>query len=405
MTGFSFGTTASTGVTQPANTGLFGASTQPSPANTGLFGQPATTTAGLFGQTPANTGFSLAKPTAPTTTAGLFGASAPPANTGLFGSNAPPANTTGLNSAVTGNAQLTGKSKYSDLPEAFKTQVNDIDKFIHQQVQTADSMTYTSFEETMQTIRLDSDSLTQRLAGVRNLLQRDLHVLDDLKKLVNGELRNSDLAARYLDHRQHSTTTKRDEANAPTNTSGTKFQSPSSDAYAAYFTSFTNDLERRMQNYRQNIEEIESNVKNMMSASIQYTPQVIQEILRNQHQAFLTVANKVAHIHDDIEQQKQQFGRFKRTYLGNDANSLYSSDQMRLTEASLSTIAHATLKPSNATPNALQTNTNANSTTSMPPFGFNKPAAATTLAAPTGSLFQTPASATGGLFPSIKRAR
>ncbi len=43
------------------------------------------------------------------------------------------------------------------------------------------------------------NTLSQTLVGLRNLLQRDTHHIEDLKSHVTLELRHSDLATRYLE--------------------------------------------------------------------------------------------------------------------------------------------------------------------------------------------------------------
>ncbi|KAL2914043.1 hypothetical protein HK105_206488 [Polyrhizophydium stewartii] len=313
----------------PAAQGLFGAAT-PTPAGGGLFGQkPAATTApaaGLFGA-PAGNAAPATTAATPAAAGGLtFGApAAAGAAGGLFGAKPttqplgaqptawqaqPKAATTGAPAAAANPAaaatqpaqQITAKTKYADLPDNVRQKIDEIEKFIQQQIHISDSIGNSTMDEPIAAVSEEVQVIMQRLVGVRNLLQRDQHVMDELKKQVNQELRNTDLASRYIDRAQ--------------NAGQSKFPAPQQDAYASYFNTFANDLERRMQMYRQNIEEIELNVRNMMVSPGRYTPQVIQEIIRNQYEAFIRVASKSAHMHDEIERERAKFEKFCQKYMG-----------------------------------------------------------------------------------------
>ncbi|KAI8925826.1 hypothetical protein BC831DRAFT_459219 [Entophlyctis helioformis] len=385
---FSFGAkpaTTAPAAAAPGMFGGFGAAATPAtsaPGAGGLFGAaaPATTAPAAsfgFGAAAKPAGLTLATG-APASTMGLFGAAPAPVATtapgGMFGkpavtTTAPGGGLFGAQAAAPAvgglqfgqqqqqqqqqqQPQITAKTKYSDLPDAVRQQIDEIEKFIQQQIHVCDSISNSASEQPIRAISEEAQLIMQRLTGAKNMLIRDNHVMQDLKKQVNQELRNMDLASRYIDRAQ-------------ANSHPSKFAAPQHDAYAAYFAGFANELERRMQLYRQHIEEIEVNVRSLMSSSSTHSPQAIQRIIHNQHNGFLVVASKVAHYHDLVERERIQFEKFSQKYLGDPkpsrhfaqastafgSTSGFSGPGMPANASSadegmsLSAIASATLKP------------------------------------------------------------
>eukprot|EP00842_Homolaphlyctis_polyrhiza_P004755 jgi/Hompol1/5280/HPOL_004303-RA len=164
----------------------------------------------------------------------------------------------------------------------------------------SDSIGNSAMDQPVAAISEEVQAILQRLLGVRNLLTRDLNVLSELKKMVNQELRNTDLASRFIDRYQ--------------NSSQPKPPATYLDAYASYFASFADDLERRMQMYRQTMNEIELNVRNTMNSTARDTPQVIEQTLRDQYATFMAVASRVSHLDDEISRERQSFEKFQQKY-------------------------------------------------------------------------------------------
>jgi nucleoporin p58/p45 len=189
--------------TQPSS-GLFGTqSTQPT---SGLFGTPATQpTGGLFGAQPAQNSGGLFGTSNSTNQGGLFGTNTQatqPAG-GLFGSTTQSATqfgaaTQGSNpSQQPSNISLT--TKYSELPESFQKELDNIEKFIQTQIQASNSISNRSLEDALKEIIEETEETQRKMNGLRNVLKRDLYAIEQLKSLVTKELRNSDLVTRYLD--------------------------------------------------------------------------------------------------------------------------------------------------------------------------------------------------------------
>ena len=164
------------------------------------------------------------------------------------------------------------------------------------------------------------------------MLDRDSYLIDDVKKQVTKELRHSDLAARFLERAQ----------------AGTKYTTLShQDQYAAYFANFSQDLEVRMQYCRQSIDELESNIR-MVSHSHHISPKVIQDIIRSQHSTFLSVASKIATVHDAVERHREKFLEYRSKYVSNDISipGLYPEERAPM---QLSAIASTLLPTVNQT--------------------------------------------------------
>ncbi|EGF80288.1 hypothetical protein BATDEDRAFT_88993 [Batrachochytrium dendrobatidis JAM81] len=291
---------------QTAAPSLFGAAPVQT-ATPSLFGAPAATISTGFGN-PSGLGTATLVPKATTSSLPMFGNTAPAAagGFGLFGQPAVTA------TPVASGLQLTEKTKYSEVPENVRQKIDEIERFIQQQIHASDSIGISTTDGSTASVSDEAVSIMQRLVGARNLIERDSHVFENLKKQVSQEHRNIDLASRFIERAQNGVQAK--------------FSSPHQDAYSNYFTTFANDLEQRMQIYRQNIEEIELNVRNLMISPTKCTPQVIQDIIRDQYQGFVTIAGRVAQLHDQIDRECSKFAKFQQRYLGESKGVRVSTD-------------------------------------------------------------------------------
>ncbi|KAJ2998793.1 Nucleoporin p58/p45 [Globomyces sp. JEL0801] len=338
-TGGLFGqsTPGTTNTTTPANTttntfnptpaattttttgGLFGQSTPAVTTTTTGFGQsntPAattTTTGGLFGQ---------AAPAATTTatTGGLFGQSTTAPATGLFGNKAPnttttltnPSNTLQSNAAKpntlsqVNQTDVTLTTKYSELNDSLKNQLDSIQSLINQKINASTSLSNRNMSKPLDEIVHETDDARTKLASLKDLLNRDTKIIDQVKKLVAKDMRHSDLVARFID----------------TSNSGLTKNSLNNDAYASYFANFVADLNQTMVNCRQTIEELEMNIRSVASPSARLTPEVIQSVIRDQYNSFIAVAGKVAATHDATLKAQNAFVQYQEKYLGIHQNNI-----------------------------------------------------------------------------------
>ncbi|KAJ3042468.1 Nucleoporin p58/p45 [Rhizophlyctis rosea] len=310
----------------PTNT-LFGAAptaTTTAAATPSLFGAPATSApaagTGLFGSTPATTGTGLfgAQTQAPTTTAttapGGFGFGAGGAGTWVYervhshdltGADMKSFRTAGAPAAGTTTtvAAVTWQTKFSDLPQEFQKGITTMEEMIRQAIQISDTIANDqSVAKFATNITKDTTQLDQELKGLSNLLKRDEYLIDQLRIEVQREQRNRDYAGRFVERIK---------------TAGNGKRTSNYDAYATYFEEVASDLEKRMQTYRENIEELEMTIQNTFMQH-HYSPEVLQEIMKDQNRSFLAIAGRIAGVHDAIEEQKKLFADYKRKYLSDD---------------------------------------------------------------------------------------
>ncbi|KAI9333693.1 hypothetical protein BDR26DRAFT_921228 [Obelidium mucronatum] len=399
---FSFGTPAAApagATTTPGTASLFGQAPaqqpQPQPGGGGLFGAvapaPAATPGGgggLFGAPAAATPAT----TAPATTS-LFGASQPqntPANTGLFGAPAAPAASSSLFGAATTAANTTANAqtqqqqptaiekstRYGELPENIRSELNAFETFVQKQIELSEEIAASGFTKRINASRSEFKNIELKYQGLKSLLDRDNALIQNLRGMVGKEMKTADFATRFVDsyqtHRQASMTFNNTDS----------FQ---------YFVNLTNNLESRLQSYRQTIDDLERHLQ-YSSQKSQYSPQAIAEIIKQQHDSFLVIASKVSAAHEALGKQRDAFLAYRKKYFGDNKNpfrkgyvgqELYSASDDRV---ALSTIA-AGLKPSD--PNA--------STAGPGAAAGSQPAAS-------GGLFGATQPTTGGLFGATQPA-
>ncbi|KAJ3307254.1 Nucleoporin p58/p45 [Kappamyces sp. JEL0829] len=190
-------------------------------------------------------------------------------------------------------------TKYSELSDPMKKELDGIEKFIQGQISASSAIANRNLEEGLGKVVGETEEIQRKLLGLKNLLKRDWHSIEMVKNLVAKELRHSDLIARYID-------------SVPLGSDMAK--GSHHDAYAIYFSNFASDLENRMNQCRQHIEELEMNVKNAGHAS-RLTPSVIEEIIKAQYSSFMSIASKVAAVHDATTKAKEVFAAYQEKYL------------------------------------------------------------------------------------------
>ncbi|KAJ3414216.1 hypothetical protein HDV05_006833 [Chytridiales sp. JEL 0842] len=226
-------------ITQPAATpSLFGAqSTTQATATPSLFGGQATTqasaTPSLFGgqqaqqqQQQPTTGFggfssstAAATPATSAPTSSLFGAPAAtttqPASTlggfgaSTFGTKTPTPSLGGLGStagaapAQAGQAgqqqqvEITKTTRYNELKDDIRGRIDNIEKFIETQIALSEEIQSSHVLEELRSVH-------QKTNAVKiNLLDRDHAAIQNLRSLVGKEMKNADIATRFIDRHQN----------------------------------------------------------------------------------------------------------------------------------------------------------------------------------------------------------
>uniref|UniRef100_A0A3B1J5F6 Nucleoporin 58 n=1 Tax=Astyanax mexicanus TaxID=7994 RepID=A0A3B1J5F6_ASTMX len=312
--GFSFNTPASA----PA------ASTAASTGFSFGFGKPAATAApfSLTTTTAAtgSTGFSLnlggAAPasSAPATGLGLGASlfSSPAATGGLLASSTAttvplvPAPSVGLGGVdfSTSSENKSDKSssarpedskalKDENLPAPICQDVDNFQKFVKEQKQVQEEISRMS-SKAMVKVQDDIKSLKQLLSVSASGLQRNALSIEKLKMETAQELKNADVALRT----QKTPPGLQHENTAPSD----------------YFRGLVEQFEVQLQQYRQQIEELENHLTTQGS-SAHITPQDLSQAMQKLYQTFVALAAQLQAVHENVKTLKHQYLNYRRAYL------------------------------------------------------------------------------------------
>ncbi|XP_068160184.1 nucleoporin p58/p45-like isoform X2 [Antennarius striatus] len=315
-TPFSLTTTATTSTTAPAGAGLtFGSvltSTAPQqPAATGFtlgLGGTTTTTSALTGpslggglfsntvstglsQTTLGTGGGL---TLGSLLASSTAASAAPApSIGLGGIDFSTSSENKSDTSGT-NAQDSKALKDENLPPVICQDVENFQKFVKEQKQVQEEISRMS-SKAISKVQDDIKNLKQLLSVSASGLHRQGLAIDQLKLETAQELKNADIALRT----QNTPPGLQHENTAPSD----------------YFRSLIEKFEVQLQQYRQQIEELENHLTTQSSGS-HITPQDLTMAMQKLYQAFVAQAAQLQSVHENVKILKHQYLSYRRAFLG-----------------------------------------------------------------------------------------
>ncbi|KAJ3193891.1 Nucleoporin p58/p45 [Irineochytrium annulatum] len=269
--------------TQPAAPSLFGGTPAAAPA-------PAAPSFGLqpTAATPAAGGSLFGQSTAAPTPAGSFGQPAPaaPAGGGLFGQ--PAASTQQQQQQPP--AAITKTTRYGELTDQQRQYLDSLEAHMQKQRDLVEEIQANRSVDEIRDIHTLCDSVTLKCFGLKNLLDRDNNLIQNLRGLMATEMKNADSATRFIDRYKN-------------NTQSLHSSSRTADSSLKY------DLERHFQ----------------LLSQRSLSPQAIADILRNQYESFMSIAGKIATVHDAITNERERFLLYRSKYFGEGRNPFKDS--------------------------------------------------------------------------------
>ncbi|XP_035269575.1 nucleoporin p58/p45 isoform X3 [Anguilla anguilla] len=308
--GFSFGAPAA-GTAAPATGLTLGAPAATTTASNSFlgFGKPAASA----------TPFSLTASSAPT---GLTLALGQPALGGLgmgsfistSTSTAPPASTSvGLGGIDLSSSEKNNKSsgarpedskalKDDNLPTLICQDVENFQKFVKEQKQVEEEISRMS-SKAMLKVQDDIKSLKQLLSVSASTLQRNSLAINKLKMETAQELKNADIAIRT----QKTPPGLQHENTAPSD----------------YFRALIGQFEVQLQQYRQQIEELENHLTTQGNGP-NITPQDLSLAMQKLYQTFVALAAQLQSVHENVKILKHQYLGYRKAFL-EDSTDVFQS--------------------------------------------------------------------------------
>ncbi|XP_062841451.1 nucleoporin p58/p45 isoform X2 [Trichomycterus rosablanca] len=200
--------------------------------------------------------------------------------------------------------------KDENLPAIICQDVDNFQKFVKEQKQVQEEISRMS-SKAMLKVQDDIKSLKQLLSVSASGLQRNALSIDKLKMETAQELKNADIALRT----QKTPPGLQHENSAP----------------SEYFHALVEQFEVQLQQYRQQIEELENHLTTQSSGS-HITPQDLSQAMQKLYQTFVALAAQLQAVHENVKTLKHQYLSFRRAFL-DDCTDVFESKRSRKTHS------------------------------------------------------------------------
>eukprot|EP00071_Canis_lupus_P051329 XP_534528.2 nucleoporin p58/p45 isoform X1 [Canis lupus familiaris] len=184
--------------------------------------------------------------------------------------------------------------KDENLPPVICQDVENLQKFVKEQKQVQEEISRMS-SKAMLKVQEDIKALKQLLSLAASGLQRNTLNIDKLKIETAQELKNAEIALRT----QKTPPGLQHENTAP----------------ADYFRILVQQFEVQLQQYRQQIEELENHLATQANNS-HITPQDLSMAMQKIYQTFVALAAQLQSIHENVKVLKEQYLGYRKMFLG-----------------------------------------------------------------------------------------
>ncbi|XP_034562613.1 nucleoporin p58/p45 isoform X2 [Notolabrus celidotus] len=229
-------------------------------------------------------------------------AAAPAPSVGLGGVDFSTSSENKSDTSSGASAQDSKALKDENLPPVICQDVENFQKFVKDQKQVQEDISRMS-SKAISKVQDDIKSLKQLLSVSASGLQRQALAIDKLKLETAQELKNADIALRT----QKTPPGLQHENTAPSD----------------YFRSLIEQFEVQLQQYRQQIEELENHLTTQSSGS-HITPQDLTLAMQKLYQTFVAQAAQLQSVHENVKILKHQYLSYRRAFL-EDSTDVFES--------------------------------------------------------------------------------